>query len=281
MYSTLIAAADLSAMIDVGGVRVVDCRFKLGQPAAGHEAYCTGHIPSAIYADLESDLSTPASSGGGRHPLPAPARIVETFGRLGIASADQVVVYDDVGGMIAARAWWMLHYLGHRAAAVLNGGWQAWLADGSPVEVGARAALVADFGGIARRERLVTIDEIAQFGTLVDAREPQRYRGEVEPLDLRAGHIPGARNHFFKRNLDDDGLFLDPGRLQQAFWTSLGTLPNSETVHYCGSGVSACHNVLAQVHAGLGESRLYCGSWSEWCADPKRPVAPNNIKTLG
>jgi thiosulfate/3-mercaptopyruvate sulfurtransferase len=273
MYSTLIAAVDLSKMIDTGGVRVVDCRFDLGDPAAGYRAYCAGHVAGAVYADLDRDLSGPPTTDAGRHPLPPPERMIEVFGRLGIAPGDQVAIYDDAGGMIAARAWWMLHYLGHRAAAVVDGGWQAWLSAGLAIEAGERGAAPAEFRGHARRERLVTIDEIAQIRSLVDARDPRRYRGEVEPIDVRGGHIPGASNHFFKCNLDAEGLFLDPGALKQAFGTSLGTLPDSETVHYCGSGVSACHNILAQVHAGLAEPRLYCGSWSEWCADPGRPAA--------
>jgi len=272
MYSTLIEAADLKPMIDAGNVRVVDCRFDLGDVSAGRSAYRTGHIPTSVYADLDHDLSGPATTDRGRHPLPPPQRLNETFGRLGISAADQVVVYDDAAGMVAARAWWMLRYLGHDSAAVLNGGWSAWLKAGMPIEAGEHEAEPADFRGSALRERLVTIDEITRPEVLIDARDPQRYRGEVEPIDPRPGHIPGARNHFFRDNLDDEGLFLGPEALNEVFARTLGTLPDSETVHYCGSGVSACHNVLAQVHAGLGEPRLYCGSWSEWCADPERPA---------
>ena len=273
MHSTLIAAAELHGMLNTGNVRVIDCRFDLGDPSAGRSAYLAGHIPNAVYADLDRDLSGPPTTDRGRHPLPPPERMIKTFGRLGVAPADQVIVYDDAGGMIAARAWWMLRYLGHDAAAVLDGGWNAWLSAGLPAEAGEGDAVPAEFHGDARRGRLATIDEIEKTVVLVDARDPQRYRGEIEPLDPRPGHIPGARNHFFKDNLDCKGFFLRPGALKQAFGASLGTLPDTETVHYCGSGVSACHNILAQVHAGLGEPRLYCGSWSEWCADPERPGA--------
>lgn len=273
MYSTLIAIAELKQMIDAEAVRIIDCRFDLGDPSAGHQAYRSGHIRGAVYADLAHDLSSAPNTDCGRHPLPTPEQMCETFARLGISSTHQVVVYDDAGGMIAARAWWMLRYLGHAAAAVLDGGWSAWLASGLANEAGENTVAWADFRGVARRSQLVTVEQIGNIGHLIDARDPQRYRGEVEPLDPRPGHIPGAKNHFFKDNLDGAGFFHAPAALKQAFTRTLGTLPNSESVHYCGSGVSACHNILAQMHAGLDEPRLYCGSWSEWCADPDRPAA--------
>ncbi len=260
-------------MIDRADLCIVDCRFDLSALSAGLDDFRHGHIPGAVYVDLEHDLSGPPTTDRGRHPLPPPARMIETFSQLGIANRDQVVVYDDAGGIFAARVWWMLRYLGHDAAAVLDGGWSAWVASRSAIEVGENRALKAEFSGRARRSRLVTIDEIDNPENLIDARDPQRYRGEIEPLDPRAGHIPGARNHFFKDNLDGEGFFLTPPALKQVFTTTLGKLPDSTAVHYCGSGVSACHNILAQTHAGLDEPRLYCGSWSEWCADPKRPIA--------
>jgi thiosulfate/3-mercaptopyruvate sulfurtransferase len=273
MYSTLITVAELSRMIHDNALCVIDCRFDLGEPSAGLSAYRHGHIPGAVYADLEDDLSSAPNSDCGRHPLPTPEQMCETFARLGISSAHQVVVYDDAGGMIAARAWWMLHYLGHSAAAVLDGSWRAWEASGAAIEAGENSAEPAKFQGTARRSQLVIIDEVSKVENLIDARDPQRYRGEVEPLDPRPGHILGAKNHFFRNNLDSDGFFRTPFGLKQAFARTLGTLPGSESVHYCGSGVSACHNILAQMHAGLDEPRLYCGSWSEWCADPERPAA--------
>ena len=273
MYLTLIAVAELCQMIDRADFRIVDCRFDLSALSAGLDDYCRGHIPGAVYADLAHDLSGPPTTDRGRHPLPPPARLIERFSHFGISSRDQVVVYDDAGGMFAARVWWMLRYLGHDAAAVLDGGWNAWVASGSGIEAGENRASKAEFSGCARRSQLVTIDEIDNPENLIDARDPQRYRGEIEPLDPRAGHIPGARNHFFKDNLDSEGFFLTPPALKQAFTTTLGKLPDSTAVHYCGSGVSACHNILAQTHAGLDQPRLYCGSWSEWCADPERPIA--------
>lgn len=270
MYSTLIATEDLNALLGGGALSVVDCRFDLSDTAAGRAAYREAHIPRAVYADLDVDLSGPPSSDHGRHPLPPPARMIETFRNLGISNSDQVVVYDDAGGMVAARAWWMLRYMGHDAVAVLNGGWQAWLEHALPAETGEPQTERGLFSGSARRSRLVVLDEVAGAHHLVDSREPQRYRGDVEPLDPRAGHIPGARNRYFKDNLNADGFFLTPALLGEAFAATLGTLPDSDTVYYCGSGVSACHNILAHVHAGLSEPRLYCGSWSEWCADPDR-----------
>jgi len=273
MYSTLITVAELTTILEPKSVSVIDCRFDLAEPSAGRKAYQVAHIPSAVYADLAQDLSGPPNTDYGRHPLPSPQRIIATFSRLGLKNAVQVVLYDDSGGMFAARAWWMLRYLGHRAAAVLDGGWPAWQHAGKPSEASDRQVRTTEFHGATRRDRLLTLDELDSTQDLVDAREPRRFRGELEPLDPRAGHIPGAKNHFFQGNLDDRGFFHQPRALQQAFMTTLGKLPGSETVHYCGSGVSACHNILAQVHAGLDEPRLYCGSWSEWSADESRPAA--------
>jgi len=273
MFKTLIAAAELNTIASSGDVRIFDCRFNLADPESGYQAYCQGHIGGAVYVHLETDLSAPRTPGDGRHPLPGRDAMIETFARLGISGGDQVVAYDDAHGMIAARLWWMLRYLGHEAVAVLDGGLGAWTKCGLPLEAEAVTPEAGRFIGAPAVDRLAALAELDDGSELVDARDPVRYRGETEPLDPRAGHIPGARNHFFMNNLDSDGCFLSPEALRQAFKTTLGTLPSGGTVHYCGSGVSACHNILAQVHAGLGEPRLYCGSWSEWCADPRRPAA--------
>jgi len=277
-YTTLI---DVAALAALERPVIVDCRFDLRDTARGEAAYAEGHIPGAVYAHLDRDLSSEPTTDYGRHPLPPPARISEVFGRLGIDQAAQVVCYDDANGMMAARLWWMLRYMGHDAVAVLDGGYQAWLAAGHTPETGVRDIRPVFFGGRPRPERLVLLDEVVEAVAtrpsltveLVDARDPARYRGEVEPIDKRAGHIPGARNHFFQKNLDRHGRFLPAPLLKEAFVGSLGTLPDTTTVHYCGSGVTACHNVLAQVHAGLPEPRLYCGSWSEWSRDAQRPAA--------
>jgi thiosulfate/3-mercaptopyruvate sulfurtransferase len=276
LYTTLI---DASTLAGLNAAVIVDCRFNLMDTARGEAAYVAGHIPGAVYAHLDRDLSNPPTTDHGRHPLPPPARLCEVFGRLGIGHGVQVVAYDDASGMMAARLWWMLRYMGHDAVAVLDGGLAAWTAAGLPLETGVRVPAPAHFTGTARHARLVQLDEVAASVAgegglaLTDARDPARYRGEVEPIDKRAGHIPGARNHGWQGNLAADGRFLEPAALREAFTGSLGTLPGSTTVHYCGSGVTACHNVLAQVHAGLPEPRLYCGSWSEWSRDPQRPAA--------
>ena len=272
-YTTLIDANTLAAL---HGAVIVDCRFNLMDTARGEAAYVAGHIPGAVYAHLDRDLSNPPATDHGRHPLPPPARLCEVFGKLGIGNGVQVVAYDDASGMMAARLWWMLRYMGHDTVAVLDGGLAAWTTAGRPLETGTVTPVPAPFTGTPRRERLVVLADIEAAASplaLTDARDPARYRGEVEPIDKRAGHIPGARNHVWQKNLDQTGRFLDPPALREAFLSSLGTLPGSTTVHYCGSGVTACHNVLAQVHAGLPEPRLYCGSWSEWSRDPQRPAA--------
>lgn len=271
MFTTLITAAQLA---DYPSALVVDCRFDLMHTTRGAEAYLQGHVPGAVYAHLDHHLSGPPVSDHGRHPLPTPARLAEVFAALGIANDRQVVCYDDLGGAMAARLWWLLRYMGHDLVAVLDGGWPAWLASGGPLEAGAVVPVPAVFTGSPERQRLVTLAELPPLQrALVDARDPGRFRGELEPIDPRAGHIPGARNHCWKLNLGSTGNFLPPAALREALLQSLGTLPDAATVHYCGSGVTACHNVLAQVHAGLPEPRLYGGSWSEWCADPNRPAA--------
>ncbi len=250
---------------------LVDCRFELAAPAAGRLAYLEAHIPGAVYAHLDHDLSGPPSTDHGRHPLPSPERLCALFGALGIDATQQVVAYDDAGGMFAARLWWMLRYMGHGAVTVLDGGWQAWVNAGGATDSGDERPPARHFRGAPRRDRLVTLDEVERVAQLVDARAAPRYRGEVEPLDKHPGHIPGAINHCWQSNLGVDGRLADADTLTQRWQASLGALPNAATVHYCGSGVSACHNVLAQVAAGLPEPRLYCGSWSEWCRDSGRP----------
>jgi thiosulfate/3-mercaptopyruvate sulfurtransferase len=252
---------------------VVDCRFDLAATEAGHLAYLEAHIPGACYAHLDRDLSGPPSTDHGRHPLPTPERLCALFSALGIDATRQVVAYDDVGGMFAARLWWMLRYMGHGAVSVLDGGWQAWVNAGGPVVSGEQRPRARHFVGAPRRDRLVTLEEVAGVTQLVDARAAARYRGEVEPLDKHPGHIPGALNHCWQNNLAADGRLAAPQVLTRQWQDSLGGLPDDTTVHYCGSGVSACHNVLAQVAAGLPEPRLYCGSWSEWCRDSGRPRA--------
>jgi thiosulfate/3-mercaptopyruvate sulfurtransferase len=214
-------------------------------------------LPGAVHADLVRDLSGPPLSDQGHHLLPSPARLAEVFGRLGIRRGEQVVAYDAAGGSLAAaRLWWLLREAGHRAVAVLDGGWQAWRAAGGALAAGPVTVARSVFEIGTRPDRRVLLLADLRAGLrLLDARDPVRYRGEHEPINPRAGHIPGARNHFWRGNLDANGCFLPPDRLRAAMQTSLGTLPDGESVHYRGSGVSACHNVLAQVHAGFPAPR--------------------------
>jgi len=275
MSTPLITVADLlTRLAQPAGLVVVDCRFDLANPAAGRLAYRAGHIPGAAYAHLDEDLSGAPHTDCGRHPLPSEASLRALFGRLGIARDSVVVAYDDMGGALAAaRLWWLLRQFDHPQVMVLDGGWTAWLRAGGAQVSGHSQVPSRDYPAHARWDRRVLLTEMNQAWLLVDARDPVRFRGEQEPIDPVAGHIPGARNHFWRNNLTADGCFLSRDALREAFKGSLGTLPDADTVHYCGSGVSACHNVLAQVHAGLAEPRIYCGSWSEWCRDPARPVA--------
>jgi thiosulfate/3-mercaptopyruvate sulfurtransferase len=273
----LIRADALRAL--AGAVCVLDARFDLARPDAGAEAFLAGHLPGAQYVHLDRDLSAkgdvPALCGG-RHPLPTREHVAATVARLGITPDTPVVVCDAQGGMFAARVWWMLRWIGHTAVAVLDGGVAAWTAAGGTLETGAAQppapAAAYPLSPEAGR-RVITADALqAQLGrvTLIDARAPERYRGDIEPLDPVAGHIPGALNRPFSANLGADGRFQSPETLRAAFAPLLGA---GEVVHQCGSGVTACHNLLAMEIAGLPAGTLYAGSWSEWCRDGRRPVA--------
>ena len=275
--SPLISAEALKAAL--GTVRVFDVRFDLARPEAGEAAWREGHLPGAHYLHLDRDLSAkdgvPALCGG-RHPLPTREVFAATAARLGLTPDTPVVLVDAQGGMFAARAWWMLRWIGARDVRVLDGGLAAWRAAGGALEPGevapAAPGLAWPLGPEPEGLRL-TADALAvQLGrvALLDARAPERYRGDVEPLDPVAGHIPGALNRPFSANLGPDGRFLPPEALRAAFQGLAGARP---VVHQCGSGVTACHNLLAMAVAGLPGGALYAGSWSEWCRDPARPVA--------
>ena len=255
---------------------VVDCSFDLADPGAGERAFEQGHLPGAIYAHLDRELAGAKTGRNGRHPLPARADWADTLARLGVTPARAVVLYDAQGGMYAARAWWMLLWAGHRAVSVLDGGLPAWKAAGGALESGGASPVAAPAPYPLGESLVAAVDADALLKslgrvTLLDARAGERYRGEVEPLDKRAGHIPGARSRFFKDNLDAQGRFKPAAELRAAF-TAFGAAP-AQVVHQCGSGVTACHNLLAMEVAGLPGSVLYPGSWSEWSADPARPVA--------
>lgn len=273
MYKTLIDAQTVHNFLADDHWVIVDCRFNLGDQAAGREAYLNGHIPGALYAHLDEDLSNPPLTDNGRHPLPPAELLAQRFGQMGIDDTRQVVVYDDGGGMIASRLWWMLRYLGHEAVAVLDGGWAAWVAANLPVAAGLEMKTPRHFTGTPRRDWLVTLDDVPGLPLLVDSRESARYRGELEPIDAKAGHIPGAVNFPFALNWDENGRFLSPDRLREQLQKVLGDTPAHEATFYCGSGVSACVNLLALAHAGLGNGRLYVGSWSEWSRIPGNPIA--------
>jgi len=280
IYKTLISTAELAAHLDDPEWAIFDCRFSLDNPERGGEDYRAAHIPGTIYAHLDEDLSGPVIPGRtGRHPLPAPEVAAERFASWGIGPGVQVVVYDDAGGALAAaRLWWMLRWLGHEAAAVLDGGWSRWIAEGRPTRSGVETRPAREFIPAPRPELLVTVDEVDRLRQdpayrLFDVRAAERYRGENETIDPVAGHIPGAISAPYTENLTRGGLFRSPAELRQHYRRLLGETPAGRSVFYCGSGVTSTHSLLALLHAGLGEARLYAGSWSEWIADPERPVA--------
>jgi len=273
MYTTIIDITTVDENIDHPDWVIIDCRYDLTDKSFGRDAYLESHIPGAVYADLHDDLSGPPVTDHGRHPLPTPEQLNELFNYLGISRDTQVVVYDQVSGSFAARLWWLLRYMGHETVAVLDGGWQAWLEAELPVQPGEQINKPGDFQGRVRREWMITADQVPHAELLIDSRDPVRYRGEAEPLDRAAGHIPGAINHFWKDNLDSRGFFKDSKQIHQEFRGFLASVPSSAAVFYCGSGVTACHNLLAAAHAGLSAPKLYAGSWSDWCFAPGRPVA--------
>ncbi|WBS03879.1 sulfurtransferase [Pseudoduganella sp. SL102] len=281
MHTTLIDAATLARHAADPKWVILDCRHDLLNPAFGREAFAAGHIPGAQFASIDDDLSGPKTGTGstfrGRHPLPERAALVQALRRFGIDDDSQVVAYDAQGGMYAARLWWLLRWIGHEAVAVLDGGLPAWQAAGQPVTADLAPQRTA--GGIAERPslmRTVSVDDVVAnldtgAFTVVDARASDRFRGENETIDPVGGHIPGAKNRFFKDNLAPDGKFKPAAQLKDEF-APLFASP-AAAVMQCGSGVTACHNLLALEVAGLPGAALYPGSWSEWCAAPERPVA--------
>ncbi|MEZ4984588.1 MAG: sulfurtransferase [Saprospiraceae bacterium] len=269
MFTTLIQADTLHDHSEASEWRIVDCRSSLSDTEAGRRAYREGHIPGALYAHLEEDLSGPIIPGKtGRHPLPCMTAMERLFSNMGIAPDTQVVVYDDSKGAIAARLWWMLRYVGHDKVAVLDGGLARWRQAGYPMTDVIPEIAPTSFKASPRPDWYINKQETDNWRqaagfALVDSREAPRYRGEVEPIDPVAGHIPGAVNLPFAGNWTPEGLMLSPEALRERF----AHLPDAaHTAFYCGSGVTACHNLLAYAHAGLGDARLYAGSWSEWIA---------------
>ena len=275
---TLIDAAALRAHLDDPALSIFDCRFSLADPSAGRKAYLAGHVPGARHADIDDDLSGPRVAGvTGRHPLPDRHAWIARVEAWGVSPNHQVVAYDDSGGAFAARLWWMLRSIGHAAVAVLDGGWRAWVDAGYPTTTELPPDPAPSRTDYARRRpltRVVTADEIdGRRQALLDARDAARFRGDVEPIDPVAGHIPGARFAASSGNLDERGFFKPRDALRRRFEALLEGAPGHDVVCYCGSGITAAHNILALRHAGFDEPALYAGSWSEWINDPSRGIA--------
>lgn len=281
IHSTLIDADTLAAHLHDSRWVLLDCRFDLTNPAAGEQAYAAAHIEGARYAHLDRDLAAPQTSTSGRHPLPDPADFAQRAGAWGIDAATQVVAYDQGNSFYAARAWWLFRWLGHERVAVLDGGLAAWSQSGRSLSNA--TPRIEPRGFIARPDsrRLADVNEVlSHLGNpavrLVDARSAERYAGGSESLDPVSGHVPGAVNHYYGRNLDAAGLMRPSDALRDDWTATLGGVPAEQMIAMCGSGVSACVNLLAMEHAGIRGARLYPGSWSEWIRDPSRKVARGN-----
>ncbi len=285
MFDHLVTPEQLRANLGRADWLVFDVRHDLADHQAGRRAYEQGHILGALFLDHETDLAAPRTGANGRHPLPDRQDLAALMRLQGLTSGMQVVAYDAQGSLFASHLWWMLRWLGHPHVAILDGGWQSWREAGGEVETGRRQPSVSEAQAVQslnlpRQAAMPTVQadqvlaNIAQpVFTVIDARAPERYRGEVEPMDPVAGHIPGALNRSHMNNLDAQGRFKPAGQLQQEFQALLGDTPASQVVHQCGSGITACHNLFAMELAGLNGSRIYPGSWSEWVSDPTRPVA--------
>ena len=280
MYTSLISTDELARQLSDPALVLVDCRHNLSDVDAGQRAYGASHLPGARFMHMDRDLSGERTGGNGRHPLPDVAALSGSLSRAGIDASKQVVAYDQNNGMWASRLWWLLHWLGHDAAAVLDGGIDKWIAEGRPITADRPSVQSARFVAMTPRPVISSADILRGLSnhssnplTIIDARAPERFRGDIEPLDPVAGHIPGAINRPYGANLTPQQTFKPAELLRAEFDAQLGGAPLSSVVHQCGSGVTACHNMLAMAVAGLPGSRLYPGSWSEWVADPTRPVA--------
>lgn len=276
-FTSLIKSQELNSYFTDPNWRIIDSHFELDSPDTGWKAYQKSHIPGAIYAHLENDLSSEVIPGKtGRHPLPKVENLTRLFSSWGIDEKVQVVVYDNSGGGIAARLWWLLKWLGHNNVALLDGGLDSWSRSGYPLDNKIPQITPREFHPQPNLKMVVSSRDLENISksklTLVDSRGPERYRGEFEPIDKVAGHIPGAINAFYMENLDSHQIFNSQENLKARFTSLLGQKTAKDVVFYCGSGVTATHNILAMYHAGLGLAKLYPGSWSEWIADPNRPI---------
>ena len=279
-FTTLIDASELSAHLNEKNWAVFDCRFSLDNTERGQRDYLEAHIPGAVYAHLDRDLSGSKIPGKtGRHPLPEMKSFAAILSSWGIDSSTQVVAYDDSGGSTAARLWWMLIWAGHRQVALLDGGWPMWNKLGLPVLGGPEFRQPKRFephetpGACVHAGQVLEMTGDSRY-LILDARSAPRFRGEIEPIDPVAGHIPGAVSAPFEQNLTPEGTFLPPAALRRRFEQLMKSVPPENVICYCGSGITAAHNIIALAHAGLGTARLYAGSWSEWIRDPKRPRTP-------
>jgi thiosulfate/3-mercaptopyruvate sulfurtransferase len=277
-FTTLIDANTLLRQLSRDDLVVFDCRFDLGNVQWGEAGYASAHLPGALYLHLDRDLSGPITPGSGRHPLPDAVKLANRLGKLGVGGDSQVIAYDQGNGAHAARLWWLARWIGIRHVAVLDGGFAAWREAGLPLETAVREPQPQDLAVELDPNAWVStaaVDELRRRpgNLLIDARGAERFAGQHETIDPVAGHVPGARNRPFTGNLDGNGRFLPAAELRRRFDTLLGSLPAIQVISMCGSGVTACHNLLALEHAGLMGARLYAGSWSEWIRDPRRPVA--------
>lgn len=271
--NTLVSTEELAAHPEW---RVFDCRHDLAKPELGEQQYLEAHLPGALFAHLDRDLSGPKTGHNGRHPLPEPKVFVSWLGKRGLQPTDQVVCYDAGPGAMAARLWWMLRWVGHESVAVLDGGYAKWQREARPVATEIPAFAELNYPGRAKTSMVAYLSHVEKKlkkAALLDARAPARYRGEAEPIDPIAGRIPGAKNRFNNDNLSPEGTFKKLELLRAEFTSVLSGRNPADVIHYCGSGVAACHNALAMEIAGLTGSRVYPGSWSEWSADPTRPIA--------
>jgi thiosulfate/3-mercaptopyruvate sulfurtransferase len=279
VYKSLIDPQTLAQHLDQPDWAIVDCRFSLDHPEQGQQDYLEAHIPGAVYANLNKDLAGPVVPGKtGRHPLPDVDCFAQTLSDWGIEAQVQVVAYDDVGGAYAARLWWMLRWLGHDRVAVLDGGWSLWQQESLPVRSGEETREPREFTPRPREDLWISSQEVAQMLSkpgfrLLDARSADRFKGENENRDPVAGHIPGAVSAPYAENLDEDSRFRPVQELRERYKALLDDMPTQDSVVYCGSGVTAAHDILAMAYAGVGEARLYAGSWSEWITDPEHPIA--------
>jgi thiosulfate/3-mercaptopyruvate sulfurtransferase len=275
MYTTLVSTDLLARHLDDWAI--IDCRFDLQNEQWGRDEHRAAHIPGAVYASLNDDLSGARTGANGRHPIPEVDALAATLGRLGIDRTMQVVAYDQDAGSYASRLWWLLRYAGHDAVAVLDGGWAKWIREGRPTRAGEETKPARRYETAPRPALRVDVENVAAHldepgRLLIDARAAERFEGRSETIDRVAGHIPGAINHFFKQNLAADGTMLPAEVVRANLLRLLGGQPPEQVVMYCGSGVTACQNLLAMEHVGLPGARLYAGSWSEWSSDPSRPV---------